>query len=71
MKKNTLKSVPRYVVDDTGKKREVILDIKIYEKMVEQLDDFYLGIQAQKIKKSSKKSDYVDFKEVYKDILKK
>lgn len=55
MKKNMPKSVPRYIVDDSGKKREVILDIKVYEKMVEQLEDFYLGMEAAKVKKNSKK----------------
>jgi hypothetical protein len=71
MKKNMLKSEPRYIVDDSGKRREVIIDIKIYEKLMEQLEDYYLGIEAQKIKKSSKSEDYVDFKHIYKDILKK
>ena len=33
---------PRYIVDNSGKKREVILDIKIFEKILEKLEDAYL-----------------------------
>ena len=55
-------------MDDSGKKKEVILDIKIYEKLLEELEDYYLGSEAEK---AFKDSDFIDFFEANKDILKK
>ena len=68
MKKNMLQISPRYIVDDSGKKKEVILDIKIYEKLLEELEDYYLGLEADK---AFKDGDFIDFFEVNKDIVKK
>lgn len=51
MKKIQIK--PRYVVDDSGKKREVILDIKIFEIILEKLEDAYLVKEAQKLSKKT------------------
>ena len=59
---------PRYIVDNSGKKREVVLNIKTFEKILEQLEDMYLIKEAQK---AFKEDDYIDFKEANKRILKK
>jgi len=54
MKKQDLEISPRYIVDNTGKKTEVILDIATFETMLENLEDTYFGLEAKKV--SSEKS---------------
>ena len=68
MKKNMSQILPRYIVDDSGKRKEVILDIKTYEKILEELEDYYLGLEAEA---SFKDGDFIDFFEANKDVLKK
>ncbi len=66
MKKIQIK--PRYIVDNSGKKREVVLDIKVFEKILENLEDAYLVKEAEK---AFQEGDFIDFKEANKKILKK
>jgi predicted DNA-binding protein len=68
MKKNIVPISPRYIIDNRGKKKEVVLDIKVYDKLIEELEDYYLAIEAEKILKSG---EFVDFEEANKKILKK
>lgn len=63
-----LQLAPRYIVDDSGEKKEVVLDIKIYKKLLEELEDYYLGLEAEK---AFREGDFIDFFEANKDILKK
>lgn len=60
MKKNDLNISPRYIVDHTGKKVEVVLDVKMYESMLEHLEDTYFGEQA---KKALKEGEFVSFED--------
>ncbi|OGB97493.1 hypothetical protein A3F06_03065 [candidate division TM6 bacterium RIFCSPHIGHO2_12_FULL_36_22] len=68
MKKNTMYMEPRYIVDSTGKKVEVVLDLSTYEKMVENLEDSYFGEQAER---ALEEGEFIDFDEANKKILKK
>ncbi len=58
----------RYIVDSTGKKVEVVLDLSTYEKMVENLEDSYFGEQAER---ALEEGEFIDFDEANKKILKK
>lgn len=68
MKKEILDISPRYIVNEKGQKTEVILDIMTFEKILEELEDLYLGQQAQKV---LSEGEFLDFDEVNKKILKK
>ena len=59
---------PRYIVDSTGKKVEVVLDLSTYEKMMENLEDSYFGEQAER---ALEEGEFIDFDEANKKILKK
>jgi len=62
-----MKFYPKYIVDDTGKKTGVVLDIVTFEAMVETLEDFFLGLEAaQEIAEEM----FIDFDETNKKILK-
>ena len=37
----------QFIIDKTGKKTGIILDIKTFEKLMDELEDFYLGALAQ------------------------
>ena len=50
MKTSVLTSVkPRYIIDTKGKKVEVVLDVKTFKLLIEELEDLYDVIQAEKI----------------------
>lgn len=50
MKTSVLTSVkPRYIIDMKGKKVEVVLDVKTFKLLIEELEDLYDVIQAEKI----------------------
>jgi hypothetical protein len=68
MKKHALEISPRYIIDSTGKKTEVVLDISTFEKMLESLEDLYFGLQAEK---ALEEGEFIDFNEANKKILKK
>ena len=68
MKKQFLEISPRFIVDDSGKKTEVVLDITTYEQMLEYLEDLYFGLKA---KEAFQEDEYIDFHEANKDILNK
>lgn len=68
MKKQILEISPKYIVDSTGKKMEVVLDIVTFEKMLEQLEDLYFGLKAER---ALKEGEFIDFDEASKKIVKK
>ena len=35
---------PKFIVDERGKKTAVVLDIKLYEAFLEEVEDLYLGM---------------------------
>ncbi len=37
----------QFIIDKAGKKTGVILDIKTFERLMDELEDFYLGALAQ------------------------
>ncbi len=68
MKKHSLEISPRYIVDSSGKKTEVVLDISTFEKMLSSLEDMYLGIKAEQ---ALQDGEFLDFDEANEKILKK
>ena len=68
MKKEFLEVSPRYIIDSSGKKTEVILDVTTFEQMLEGLENLYFGIKAEQ---ALEKGEYIDFNEANKKILKK
>ena len=71
MEKETLETLeisPHYIVDSSGKKTEVILDILTFERMLESLEDLYFGLQAEQV---LQEGEFIDFDEANKKILKK
>ena len=50
--KPVIECIPiQFVVDKTGKKTAVILDIETFQHLMDELEDFYLGIIAQTAKR--------------------
>lgn len=47
---------PQYIVDEQGNKTAVILDLKIFNKMLEELEDLYDVVEAEKIIKKGEKT---------------
>lgn len=43
----TLDFQPQFIIDKAGNKTAVILDIKTFEKMQDELEDFYFGTLAE------------------------
>lgn len=68
MKKSGLEIYPKYIVDETGKKTEVVIDISTFEKMLEDLEDLYFSLEAEKVLECG---EFVDFDEANKKVLKK
>ncbi len=65
MKKHILEISPRYIVDDAGKKTEVVLDISTFEQMLESLEDSYFGLKAEQALSEDK---FINFDEANKEI---
>jgi predicted DNA-binding protein len=40
---------PQYIVDENGNKTAIILDLKIFNKLLEELEDLYDVAEAEKI----------------------
>ena len=50
MKLSVLTTIkPQYIVDSKGKKTGVVLDVKTFKSMVEELEDLHDVIEAEKI----------------------
>lgn len=70
MKKDTLYPNPRFITDDKGNKLEVVLDIATYDKLIDLIEDYYLGQMAQEVLACEDKEEYVDMHEFKKRLLK-
>lgn len=40
---------PQYIVDEQGNKTAVILDLKVFNKLLEELEDLYDVVEAEKV----------------------
>ena len=69
MKKITIEPQPQFIINKLGKKTAVILDIKTYERIMEQLEDSYLGALAEQVFKHETK--YHDLSKVKKKLARK
>ena len=50
MKPSVLSTIsPQYIVDSKGNKTSVVLDVKTYTSMIEELEDLYDIMQAEEI----------------------
>jgi len=58
---------PQYIVDEKGRRTGVILDIKLFEAMLEELEDIYDVAEAEKIIKKGEKG--YTHEEVKKSLL--
>jgi PHD/YefM family antitoxin component YafN of YafNO toxin-antitoxin module len=67
-KKNSQNIEPQYIVNNLGKKTAVVLDIKLYEQMLESLEDAYLSAKSDKALATGK---FVEFKKNNKKVVKK
>ena len=69
MKKTNIEFQPQFIVNKAGKKTAVILDIKTYEKLLEKIEDNYLGTLAEQVFKHETK--YHDLSQVKRKLLAK
>ena len=60
---------PNFLVNESGKTIAVQLDIKIYEALLEELEDIYDAKRAEKIIEKKEKTYTID--ELEKSLLKK
>ncbi|MCF7800021.1 hypothetical protein K9M16_03420 [Candidatus Babeliales bacterium] len=57
---------PQYIVDEQGNKTAVILDLKIFNKMLEELEDLYDVLEAEKvIKKEGKRFTFEEVEKAF------
>lgn len=69
MKQSVLATIkPRYIVDDKGKKTEVVLDVKTFLLMVEELEDLQDVIQAEKILAKGEEEEGQTIEEIEKSL---
>ena len=58
---------PRFIIDEKGNKKEVVLTIKQYEKLVDKLEDLEDDIVGLKYR-AKKTHKYIPFEEVVKSL---
>ncbi len=59
---------PQYIIDKGGKKTAVIIDIETYEKLLEEIEDIYLGCLSEAALKDE--SEFKSHAAVVKSIAK-
>jgi len=72
MKPSILEKIePQYIIDDKGKKTGVVLDVATFTSMVDELEDLYDIVHAEKIieKGNGEKGQTID--EIEKSLNKK
>lgn len=69
MKKEKLTIDPQYLVDKSGKKTGVFLDMKTFENILEYVEDEYFAKEAMKILQSD--YEVLDFRKANKKTLDK
>ena len=68
MKISVLENIkPRYIVNEQGKKTEVVLSVKTYQLLLEELEDSYLGRVAEAALKHDTEQYSLD--EIKREIL--
>lgn len=67
MKKEKLTIDPQYLINKSGKKTAVMLDIKTFENLLEYVEDEYFGKQATKLLKED--YEVLDFRQANKKVL--
>jgi PHD/YefM family antitoxin component YafN of YafNO toxin-antitoxin module len=68
MKKSSALPQPQFIVDATGKKTAVVIDIDTFEKLMEKLEDLYLGTSAEEVLENE--TEFYDFEKVKRDLFK-
>lgn len=72
MKTSVLATItPQYIVDNKGKKTSVILDLKTFTLMVDELEDLYDILQAEKILAKGQEEEGSTIEEIEKSLNKK
>jgi len=72
MKTSLLETItPQYIIDTTGKKKSVILDLKTFNLIVEELEDLHDIREADKILAKGKKEEGRTLEEIEKSYRKK
>ncbi len=67
--KNNLNEFPaRYIVDESGKKTDVIMSVTVFEELMEKLEDLYWGVKAEQILASE--PEYYKWEDVEKALFK-
>lgn len=64
-----IKIAPHYIIDESGKKTGVILDIKTFEKLIEDIEDIYFTALAQT--RLEQEQEYIDHEDVKHDLFDK
>ena len=60
------KITPQYIIDREGKKTAIIIDIDVFEKLMEEIEDFYFGKLAEATLEDDQEEYSLD--EVEKDL---
>jgi len=72
MKPSVLETIsPQYIVDSKGNKTSVILDVKTFTSMVEELEDLYDTVQAEKILAKGEEEEGRTIEEIEESVRKK
>jgi len=72
MKPSVLSTIkPQYIVDSKGKKTGVVLDVKAFTSMVEELEDLYDIVQAEKILAKGEEEEGRSIDEIEKSLHEK
>lgn len=72
MKPSVLTTItPQYIIDSEGKKNSVVLDVKTFESMIEELEDLYDIIEAEKILAKGEEEEGHSIEEIEKFLNKK
>jgi len=72
MKTTVLNDIkPQYIIDSKGKKTSVVLDLKTFTMMIEELEDLYDIVQAEKIIACGKAEEGKTIDEIEKALHKK
>ncbi|MFH1644236.1 MAG: hypothetical protein ABIA74_03610 [bacterium] len=63
--------VPQYIVDSNGKKTSVVLDLKTFASLVEELEDLYDIAQAEEILAQGEEEEGRSIEEIEDSLNKK
>ena len=72
MKTSILDTIaPEFIINDKGKKTKVVLDVKAFAAMVEELENLYDIIEAEKILAKGKEEEGRTIEKIEKSLNKK